>query len=246
MATLAITNAFAYVGSHDYTGDVNMWRLSGEADALDCSNMRSGGWREYKMGLKKSMFEMCGHDDFAHATDATDPHTFNNLGTADNVFTTGIAETEGDPAFIHQGMLFNYTLGGSLGEITPFNVSGVGTDGPSGVVRGALALKKTTVSTTGAKGTALNLGLIGSGQYLYATLHLLGTAGSSITAIIQSDADNTWSSATTQISFGAQTAVGGYWGTRVAGPVADEDWFRLNVTAVSGSWSVACAIGIGS
>lgn len=244
MSVLAITNAFTYLGSHDFTGDINMWRVGGEADALDCSNMRSGGWREYKMGLKTSALEMAGHAQFG--TDTTDTTIFNNLGVTGQVFTGGQSEVEGEVAVFHRAMTGTWNLGGNLGEICPFSVTASGTDGSTGVVRGQLAVEKTTVTTTGAKGTALNLGLIGSGQYLYATLHLIGTAGTSITAVIQSDEDNAWSSPTTQIAFGAQTAVGGYWGTRVAGPVANEDWFRLNVTAITGTWVIACAIGIGS
>lgn len=244
MGTLAITNAYAFVGGHDFTGDMNTWRLGGEADAEECTNMRSGGWREYKLGLKKSMLELGGHWQ-SEAADAVDPETFDNMGVANRVITTGQLETEGEPAFIHRGMQADYTVGGDLGRISPFRVTANGTDGPTGVVRGGLAVKKTTITTTGAKGTALNLGLIGAGRHLYATLHLLGTAGTSITAQVESDEDNTWSSATSRIAFGAQTVANGYWGARVAGAIANDDWFRLNVTAITGTWVIACAIGIG-
>ena len=244
MSTLALATAYAYVGGHDFTGDINTWRLGGEGEPQECTNFRSGGWREYKLGLKKSMFELGGHWQSA-AADAVDPETFNNLGVTGRVITTGVVETEGEPAFFHRGMQADYTVGGTLGQIAPFRVTANGTDGPTGVVRGALAVKMTTVTTTGAKGTALNLGLIGAGQYLYATLHLLGTAGTSITCVVESDEDNTWSSPTTQISFGAQSTANGFWGTRVAGAVANEDWFRLNVTAITGTWVIAAAIGIG-
>lgn len=245
MSTLAVLNAYVYSGARDFTGDINEWRLACEAEAKECSNFRSNGWREYKLGRRTSAFEMSGHYQ-SDTADAVDPHIFDNLGVTNQVITTGDVETEGQPAYMHRGMQVTADFFGAHGEIAPFRVTGSGTDGPTGVVRGQLAVAKQTISTTGAKGTALNLGLVGSGQYLYATLHLVGTAGSSITAIVESDEDNTFSSATTRISFGAQTAVGGYWGTRVAGAIADDDWFRVNVSAVSGSWSVAAAIGIGS
>ena len=184
MGTLAIKESYAYVGGHDFSGDINTWRIGGEADTPECTNMRSLGWREYKLAVKKSMFEMGGHWQ-SNTADAVDPETFNNLGTANRVFTAGMAETEGTPAFFHRGMQADYTVGGDLGSIAPFRVTANGTDGPTGVVRGQLAVKMTTVTTTGAKGTALNLGLIGAGQYLYATLHLLGTAGTSITCQVE-------------------------------------------------------------
>jgi len=244
VGTLAIKDAYVYTGGHDFSGDINTWKLGGEGEPQDCSNMRSGGWREYKLGLKKSMFEMAGHAQYA-AADATDPETFNNLGVTNRVLTTGASEVEATPAYFHRAMQADFTMGGPIGGMAPFRVTANGTDGPTGVVQGQLAVKMTTVTTTGAKGTALNLGLVGAGQYLYATLHLLGTAGTSITALVESDEDNTWSSATTRIAFGAQTAVNGYWGTRVAGAIANDDWFRLNVTAITGSWVIAAAIGIG-
>jgi len=244
LTTLAITNAYAYLGAHDFTGDMNTWKLGGEAETPECTNMRSGGWREYKIALKKSTFELGGHWQ-SDTADAVDPETFNNIGVQNRVITTGTLETEGQPAFFHRGMQADYTVGGALGVVAPFRVTANGTDGPTGVVRGALAVKKTTVTTTGAKGTALNLGLIGAGTYLYATLHLFGTAGTSITAVIESDDGSGFSSATTRIAFGAQTTANGFWGTRLAGAIADDTWFRLNVTAITGTWSIGCAIGIG-
>jgi hypothetical protein len=242
---MAITGGYAYVGARDFSGDLNMWRLGGEGEAKECTNLRSGGWREYKMGVKTSMLEMAGHAQFSDASDATDPYTFSKLGVTGEAMTTGLNETEGEPAYFHRGMQANFNYGGQHGEIVPFSLQAKGTDGPTGIVRGQLAVKMTTITTTGAKGTALNLGLVGAGQYLYAVLHLLGTAGTSITCQVESDEDNTWASATQRITFGgAQTAVGGYWGTRVAGAIANDDWFRLNVTAITGTWTIACAIGI--
>jgi hypothetical protein len=245
VGTLALDAAYAYVGSHDFSGDINEWRLSGEAATPECTNFRSGGWREYKMGAKTSAFSMSGHYQAA-AADAVDPHVFDNLGVASQVITTGAEETEATPAFFHRGMQADVSLFGSYGEVAPFSVNASGDDGPTGVVRGQLAVKMTTVTTTGAKGTALNLGLVAAGKYLYATLHLLGTAGSSITVLVESDEDSGFASATTRITFGPLTTVGGNWGTRVAGAIALDDWFRINVSAITGTWVIASAIGIGS
>jgi len=243
MGVLALTTAYAYVGARDFSGDINQWLLGAEATTPECTSFRSAGWREYKMGVKTSAFAMSGHYQSATA-DAVDPHVFDNLGVASQVITTGPEETEATPAFFHRGMQADVNLFGAHGEINPFSVTAAGDDGPTGIVRGQLAVKMTTVTTTGAKGTALNLGLIGAGQYLYATLHLLGTAGSSITAVVETDEDNTFASATTRITFGPLTAVGGNWGTRVAGAIASDDWQRLNITAITGTWVIACAIGI--
>lgn len=242
MAVLALTDAYIYIDSHDFTGDSNEVRLACEGEQLDKTTFASGGWREFVLGLKTSTLTAGGHWQSA-SEDAVDPEIFPNLGTG-KVVTLGDVQTEGQMAAMVKSMPVNYQpFRGSVGEIAGYGLQGACSDGV-GVIHGQLAVEKTTITTTGAKGTALNLGLIGAGQYLYSTLHLFGTAGSSITAVVESDVDDTWGSATTRITFGPLTAVGGTWGTRVAGAIADDDWFRLNVTAISGTWTIACAIGI--
>jgi hypothetical protein len=110
------------------------------------------------------------------------------------------------------------------------------------MVRGFLLKGMATVSAAGATGTALQLGAVSAGQYLYASFHVF-TAGTTITGVVESDADNTFGSATTQITFGPYTTVGGRWGVRVAGPVTDT-WYRLRLTTCTGSFVIACAAGI--
>jgi hypothetical protein len=44
------------------------------------------------------------------------------------------------------------------------------------------------------------------------------------------------------MTFGPITTVGGTWGTRVAGAITDT-WWRLRVTAITGTFQIACAAG---
>lgn len=240
MAPIAYTNAFVYTGSHDFTGDSNKLELKAEAEAKPSTTFGSGGWEEFVVGLRKLDFSLAGFWQSA-TSDAVDPDVFNNLG-ASQVFTIGPAATEGGVAETFQAADFNYQLFGALGDVAPFDVSAQAKDGV-GVVRGQLTKAKGTVSATGATGTALNLGAVGASQYLYATLHLFGTAGTSITAVVETAAASNFASPTTRITFGPLTAAGGSWGTRVAGAVTDT-WQRLRVTAITGSWVVACAIAV--
>jgi hypothetical protein len=220
-----------------------MVSLAATGDVLDVTTFCDDGWREYILGLRAWQFGLEGFWQ-SDTADAVDPESFAALGTANRVMTVGIDRDEADPVYMSKSMQPEYRLLGEVGAVAPFYVSAVGSSGNDGVVRGQLAVVKTTVTTTGAKGTALNLGLVGAGQYLYSTLHLMGTPGSSITCVVESDVDDNWSSATTRIAFGAQSTADGFWGTRLAGAIADDDWFRLNVTAITGSWDIACAIGI--
>ena len=240
MSTLAITNAFAYVDSHDFTGDSNQFSLTCEADPQDKTTFRSGGWREYNLGVKTSQLSLGGF--YQAWADSVDEYSFNALGVTGRVTTCGTVEVEGEPAGMFQSMAHQYQILGQHGENAPFSLQGGCSDGV-GVIRGRLAKETGTVSAPGAIGTALNLGAVSSTQYLYATIHLLGTAGTTITVVVESDDANTFASAITRMTLGPYTTVGGRWATRVAGPITDT-WWRMRVTSVTGTWTVAGAIGI--
>lgn len=240
MAIWAITNAALYADSHDFTGDSNEVRLSCEAAQLDRTNMRSGGWREYALGVKESTLTAAGFAQYG--ADTTDEWLFANVGSAGKVVTVAGVETEGQPAWMLQSMPVDFSYGGTHGELAPFSLNGVCSDGV-GVVRGALLKAMGTVSATGALGTAVQLGAVSATQFAYSTIHLFGTAGTTITVVIESDDASNFPSATTRITHGPHTTVGGRWGTRVAGSITDT-WWRARVTAITGTWTVAVAAGV--
>lgn len=242
MAVLALTDVFAYVAGHDFTTDTNQAALQMEAAALDSTTFGSGGWRESAYGLKSLQFGMQGFWQSA-TSDAVDVEAFTDLGVASRVHTFGDVETQGETAYLFQAGESQYQLLGSVGELAPFTLQSVGTDGV-GAVRGMLGKAKGTVSATGATGAGLNLGAVSSAQFLYATFHAF-SVGTTITVQVESDSDNTFATPTARGTIGPITARGGTWMTRVAGPITDT-WFRFNITAITGSFIVAGAIGIGS
>jgi hypothetical protein len=241
MGVLALTDAFAYVHGHDFTTDTNEVNLGLEAATLDKTTFGSGGWTEVAGGLKSNAFNMAGFWQSA-ASDAVDPEAFNDLAVVNRVHTMGPVETEGQPAYMFQAGKFSYQLLGPVGELAPFTLNSQGTDGV-GAVRGTLTKAKGVVSAIGATGTSLNLGAVAANQFLYATFHVFGTPGTTITAVVESDDANTFASATTRFTFGPITTGGGVWGTRVAGSITDT-WYRLRVTAITGTFTIAAAIGI--
>lgn len=239
MTTWALTNAFIYGDSHDFTGDSNEARLTCEGDQKDKTTFRSGGWREFALTTKTSTLAASGFAQFG--SDTTDEQQWAALGTG-KVFTIGGQETEGQPAMMLQALQANVSVGGAHGELSPFGLTGMCSDG-IGVIRGRLLKAMGTVSATGALGTAVQIGAASASQYLYGSLHLFGTAGTTITVVLESDSDDTFASATTRITFGPLTAVGGTWGTRVAGAITDT-WYRLRVTAITGTWTIAGSGGV--
>src|SRR6266545_2313541 len=92
-------------------------------------------------------------------------------------------------------------------------------------------------------GSGCNLGAVSATLKLYATFHVFGTPGTTITVVIESAAASNFAGATTRATIGPLTTAGGTWLTPVAGAVTDT-WWRLRVTAITGTFTVAGAIGI--
>lgn len=243
MASFMLQDVTTWIAGYDFTTDLNQMSLNTSVDDLDATTFGGGGYRARRGGLRNVETSYSGFWQSA-TIDAVDPQAFLQLGTADQVVTIANDDAEGSTAFMFQGGKFSYNLLGQIGEVTPFDLDVMGSNGV-GLVRGAVTKAKADVSATGATGTAWNGGNVGATQYLYATFHVFGTPGTTITAVIESDDNAGFTTATTRITFGPITTAGGTWGTRVAGALT-ETHYRLRVTAITGTFSVAAAIGIGS
>jgi hypothetical protein len=242
MAPITLVNAFAYVGGHDFTADSNALSFNAEVAENDATTFRDGGWKKFGPGgLKNGSLAMGGFWQSA-ASDAVDPILWNDLAVADRPMTFGPTETEGSLALMWQGAHYQYQLGGELGGLLPFSLEARNSN-REGVVRGQLAKAMASVSATGVLGSVLNLGAVGATQYLYATLHVLGTPGTSVTVQLQSDDSAGFASPTTRATIGPLTSAGGTWMTRVAGAIADTH-YRFNVSAITGTFVLAGAIGV--
>jgi len=241
MAEYAVTSAFAYLGALDLSDQMTDWSMTGSGDPLDKTTMRNnGGARRFKMGLITTQATVGGFTDM-DTKDAILMAGFQARST--KAFAAGNVETEGQPCCVMQIVKPQLQQhAGQVGELAKDSVQVQSTDKYGGV-RGRLLVKATSVSTTGAKGTAVQLGATSSTQHLFAGFFLLGTAGTSITAVLESDNASNFPSATTQVTFGPLTAAGGTWATPVAGAIND-DWYRLRVTSITGTWTIACIAAI--
>ncbi|GLY55220.1 hypothetical protein [Lentzea sp. NBRC 102530] len=244
MATHVALDVTTWLGGYDLTGDSNQTQTTFEVDALEDTRFRMRG-RSRVAGLETATTSVSG---FAVYGDGeVDDVAFDGLATAQPLSQSVDGEEE-SVAYFWQARTFNYQTFGNVGELVPFSLSaqsgrGAGSVRTGGRVRGrVLKTNDAVVSATGATGTAFELGEVDAGRYLYAAFHVF-SAGASITAVLESDEDDTFGSATTRMTFGPITAVGGVWGTRVAGPITDT-WYRLRVTAISGDFELACVAGI--
>lgn len=241
MAPAALVNATIWVAGHDFSGDSNKLTLSAESEALDATTFASAGWKENRGGLKQIAASLEGFWSSA-ASDSVDSDVFSVLGQAGEVMTASPTGTALDPAYLVQVAKLKYEIFGEIGKLAPFKLDMSGSNNV-GLVRGQITKGRGTVSGTGAIGSPVQLGAVGASQYLYGAVHLLGTPGTSITLKVQSDNATGFPSATDVVTVGPLTAAGGTWVTRTAGAITD-DWFRLNVSAITGTWIVAGALGI--
>ena len=236
-APFVLTDATAWLAGLSITGYSSEMSVKVDVDDQDVTTFGSGGYRSRIAGLTSVEAEMKGFWDIG-----LDTPGFTNLGTVDQVATLTANNTEGGPAWFFQAGNFSWERFGKVGEVDPFTLSLMGTNGV-GLVAGQLAKAKGNVSATGALGSAVNVGASTATQYVYVAFHVF-TAGTTVTLQPQSDTASNFPSATTQATIDPLTTTGGTWMARLAGPFVGETWWRLNVSAITGTFNVGAAIGI--
>jgi hypothetical protein len=240
VASFALENATTWIGGHDFTTDLNELTLKAMVEELDATTFQPAGtpvWRQRKGGLRDVELELKGL--YQAGAGQVDPDVFDNLGL-ELPATCSAAGAEGDVAFLSRLGEFDYSMLGKHGELAPFEVKAKGRNA-AGLVRGLVTLEAGTVDATGVVGTGQQVGAVASGQTLYVAVHVF-TAGTTVTLDIESDNAANFASAVDRGDVGPLTDVGGTIVT-VAGPITDDYW-RLNVSAITGSFVMAAAFGI--
>lgn len=241
---ITLTDAFIYDNHLDLTGESNEVTLDAEA-AVKNAECFGSAWEELVIGKRKVDLAAKGRLQTVMSS-ATNSHDFTAFfqqffGPLAETFTVGISQTEDTPAYMLQAKRGKYAIYGEHGEVAPWEITAMG-DGK--LTRGRLAKERGNVSATGALGSGLLLGAVSASQYLYATFHVF-SAGTTITVVVESDDNVNFTSATTRATIGPLTAAGGTYVTPVAGAITDT-YYRLRVTAITGTFNVAGAIGVGS
>jgi hypothetical protein len=237
----ALTDCTVWCAGYDMSSDLNKLMIDQTVEELDVTTFGGGGYRTRIGGLKDVEAQYEGFQ--TDAVGAVGPQLFPLLGTANEVFTVSPTGVETSTAYMFQAGKFQVAQLGDVGSVSPFTLSAKGTHG-HGVIRGQVTKAKGNVSGTGGMGSVVNLGAVGASQYLYAAVHIF-SAGTTITMDLASDDNADFSSGTTRATIGPLTTAGGTWMTRVAGPITDS-YFLFNVTACTGTFSIAASVGIGS
>ena len=216
-------NCKLYYDKYDLSGNHNELKMNYSAEAHDITQYGATA-RSKLAGLKSVELASGGYWQGGDA--GVDDVLFDNMGSSGKVLTVcPTTGADGERAFIMKSVSGEYAPGESIGNVFAFNFAAYA---QSDLVR-------STVMATGSKtssdnGTARQLGATGSGQSLYAALHVLSVSGTSPTldVIVQSDSAENMASPTTQITFTQATAITAEWGSQ-AGAITD-DWIRVSWT----------------
>jgi hypothetical protein len=243
VSTFVLDSVTTWVAGWDFTCDTNKATLKVDVDDQEATTFCSGGWKERRGGLRNVEANVEG---FWQSDDAAvDPVVFNSLGSRNEPVMISPTGGAGDTAYLFLGGKFSYEIFGDVGDMAPFTLDLMGTEGVPGLIRGQVAAVKADVSATGAIGAPVQLGAGSAGKYLYAAVHVF-SAGTTVSLKVESDNAQAFSSASnvTGATLGPITSTGGTWMTRVDASSITDDWFRLNVTAVTGTFSMAAALAI--
>lgn len=238
MSVGPLLSCTTWVDDYDFTGDSNKLTVDAEVEDLDATTFGSGGWKVLAGGLKTAAASLEGF-----WQSAPDAEGFADLGNVDRVVTISPTGLAASPAFMFQASKLKYSAFGQVGQLTPFTLDMSGSN-TVGMVRGQVTAAKQAVSATGQLGSVVQLGAPTAGQYVYAALHVFGTPGTTITVQVQSDDNAGMTSPTTRGTIGPLTSAGGVWLARVAGPFSGEAYWRMNVSAITGTFTVAGAIAV--
>lgn len=243
MAPHVALDVTTWLSGYDLTGDSNATTTNIEVEPGIDTRFRMRGQSRIG-GLHTVSTTVNGFGSYAE--DEVDD-TLNTGLAGLHVLSQSPDGAEGSVAWFWLARSFTYQTFGGVGEVSPFTLTAQSARGNGargvGAVRGRVLLtNEDPVSATGPAGTAYELGAVPSGKYLYAALHTF-EAGTTVTAVLESAPDNTFAAATTRATFGPTTATGAQWATRVAGPIVDT-WYRVRVTAITGSFSLALVAGV--
>lgn len=235
MAKKVLLDVRLFVGGADLSGSGNKVEIPNEIEDKEVTNWRSGGAKEYIGGLQSGDFNAEGQwevgdpgriDDAMWANRrAMEPWSVAPDATSDLA--------AGGKMYVAKAIRTQATLFGSVGDVAPWSL-GAKLSGP--MVQGYCLHPSGVPRTATGVGTAHELGEVAAGQKLYANLHVLSAAGTtpSLTVTVQSDTASDFASATTRATFGAKTTTGQYEHLSVAGPFADDTFWRVGYT-VSGT-----------
>lgn len=245
---MILKNVRLFSGGADLTGVNNKFELKAEREEKDRTNFGSYDpatgtlWAECVGGLIKLTVSAEGQWE-AGDTGKVDDEAWAGLGVVGTNTACPHTADVAALAWLTPGMDGSYQLGGQVGDVAPWQMSGVGSGAQA---RGVVLHPPGTARTATGNGTAVQHVAVPAGSRLYANLHVLSVSGTtpSLTVKVQSDVDNTFGTPADLITFAAANARGGQ-ALSAAGPVTDT-WYRVvhTISGTTPSFLYLCSIGV--
>lgn len=242
MATFSLTNAVIYWQGADLTTSANKVTTTTSAAELDVTTFGSTYTKRIG-GLQDVQMTLSSYQDYALSEENSKFAYLGGDTTSPNTGATTFGPTGADlsTAYFFNGKLMDVKLlDGAVGEpamteATWANVTGNAAAVP-GLVRGVFLLPKTTTASTGT-GSVAQLGAVSATQRVYAAFNTFaGSAGMTIKVQSSATSGGTY---TDRITFTNPYGIV----QNTAGPITDT-WWRINISAISGSGTIAVAVGI--
>lgn len=237
------TNVRLFAGGADLTSRSNKVELGVQVEDKDATTYGSGGFKERLGGLGDGALAATGLWE-AGDLSKVDDQDWANLG-AINAFTVcPNAAAVGNVAWLVRAMESNYKLGGTVGDVAPWEAAAA-SSWP--ISRGVLLHPADTPRSATGNGTAVQTVAASATQFVYASLNVYSVAdpAATLTVTVQSNVDNTFGAPTTRFTFAGVSAVGGQM-LRLGGAVTDT-WYRVTWTISGGttpSFLFVAALGV--
>lgn len=237
MAHNVTTDARLYVDHNDLSGDTNSIDLGLGTKAVpdNCFGqtveLSMPGHRTWAIGAAGLL---------TMADDGSEEELHEKWDRSTSIITASPTGTDGDRAYFGEAVQSEFRRTGMVGDAYKWTWSAAA---KGLIVAGTIIHTKASRSAT-FNGSAFQLGAVAAGKSLYVALHVFSAAGTTLDAIVQSDDNSGFSSATTRITFTQVTTAAGAQLSSVAGSITDDYW-RIRGTIVgSGPYVLAVAAGI--
>ena len=245
MSKTVLINVRCFAVGVDLTSNSNKIELAAEAEDKDSTNYASNGWKEVMGGLASAEISGEGQWEAGDPSKVDDASWSQLGGVGPWSVSANNGAAVGDLAYFTSALRSDYKLFDAVGEVAPWTGSAK-SSWP--LVRGQFAHPPGTARTTTGSGTGLEVGAVAAGKRLYAALHVLSVAGTtpSITASVESAADDTFASPTTRLTFDPAADAGGQI-LRTDGTAITDTWWRVawTISGTTPSFLFAAALGIG-
>lgn len=246
-----LSDCKVYHGACDLTGSLRQVTMT--ASKAELGDSRFGDAHDaYFPGLQQVTCSGSGlFSSSALASGEPDPAIFAALNTyaaglpvvmAPPYAPAASAGADGNIAYMVVGGPFQYdAMSGTHGELLGYSF---GTKPGSGyrLYRQTIVYPKTAISATG-NGAAHQYGTLDTGETMVVSLHVFAASSANYVVKIQSDDNSGFSSATDRITFATVTGVTHEVKT-LAGPVATDDYWRVNITRTGGDITLAVTLSI--